>query len=267
MGNASGRESEERVNAIDPTVPRSNGELGVLLAPPDNPSPSPFLFTPQVPISPLHRVDSLPFSNQMWQTEPHASGSPPEQGIPTIIAWIYGGNEVAVEGSWDRWTSRKILQRSGKDHSVLLVLPSGIYHYKFIVDGEWRYIPDLPIEANEAGVCNVLDVHNNVPEIFDSITAFEGPPSPDSSYGQTMPSEEDFSKEPVAVPLQLPIQFDLQKSEEASSCSKKPRHVVLNHMFMDTSYAAQSVVALGVTHRFESKYVTVFLYKPLKLAV
>ncbi|KAJ0020421.1 hypothetical protein Pint_31605 [Pistacia integerrima] len=148
MGNASGRESEERVNAIDPTVPRSNGELGVLLAPPDNPSPSPFLFTPQVvfnlsccctwmeclaaldcltvfnsfyespalalvikeqhrvPISPLHRVDSLPFSNQMWQTEPHASGSPPEQGIPTIIAWIYGGNEVAVEGSWDRWTSR-----------------------------------------------------------------------------------------------------------------------------------------------------------------
>lgn len=107
---------------------------------------------------------------------------------------------------------------------------------------------------------------NNVPEIFDSTTAFEGPPSPDSSYGQTMPSEEDFAKEPVAVPLQLPIQFDMQKSEEAPSCSKKPRHVVLNHMFMDTSYTAQSVVALGVTHRFESKYVTVFLYKPLKLA-
>lgn len=55
-----------------------------------------------------------------------------------------------------------MLQRSGKDHSVLLVLPSGIYHYKFIVDGEWRYIPELPIEANEAGVCNVLDVHVSI---------------------------------------------------------------------------------------------------------
>lgn len=55
---------------------------------------------------------------------------------------------------------RKLLQRSGKDHTVLLVLPSGIYHYKFIVDGEWRYIPDLPYVADEVGgVCNLLDVH------------------------------------------------------------------------------------------------------------
>lgn len=55
---------------------------------------------------------------------------------------------------------RKFLQRSGKDHSILLVLPSGIFHYRFIVDGEWRYIPDLPFEADEIGrVCNLLDVH------------------------------------------------------------------------------------------------------------
>ena len=55
---------------------------------------------------------------------------------------------------------RKTLQRSGKDHSILLVLPSGVYHYKFIVDGEWRYIPDLPSIADEMGsVCNLLDVN------------------------------------------------------------------------------------------------------------
>lgn len=55
---------------------------------------------------------------------------------------------------------RKALQRSGKDHSVLLVLPSGIYRYKFIVDGEPRYIPDLSFIADEMGhVCNLLDVH------------------------------------------------------------------------------------------------------------
>jgi hypothetical protein len=58
---------------------------------------------------------------------------------------------------------RKILQRSGKDHSILMVLPSGIYHYKFIVDGEWRYIPDHPFVADEMGhVCNLLDVHVGV---------------------------------------------------------------------------------------------------------
>lgn len=57
-------------------------------------------------------------------------------------------------------TNRKLLQRSGKDHSILLVLPAGIYHYKFIVDGDGRYIPDLPFVADEMGhVCNLLDVH------------------------------------------------------------------------------------------------------------
>ena len=64
-------------------------------------------------------------------------------------------------------THRKMLQRSGKDHSILLVLPSGIYHYKFIVDGEQRYIPDLPFVADETGhVCNLLDVHVSRALIF-----------------------------------------------------------------------------------------------------
>lgn len=56
--------------------------------------------------------------------------------------------------------SRKKLQKSGKDHSILFVLPSGIYHYKVIVDGESKYIPDLPFVSDEMGnVCNILDVH------------------------------------------------------------------------------------------------------------
>ena len=55
---------------------------------------------------------------------------------------------------------RKKLQKSGKDHSILLVLPSGIYHYKVIVDGDCKHIPDLPFVSDEMGnVCNILDVH------------------------------------------------------------------------------------------------------------
>jgi 5'-AMP-activated protein kinase regulatory beta subunit len=45
----------------------------------------------------------------MWQNEsPEVGdeGQPPEQGIPTIITWSYGGNDVDVEGSWDNFTSR-----------------------------------------------------------------------------------------------------------------------------------------------------------------
>ncbi|WCJ27545.1 SNF1-related protein kinase regulatory subunit beta-2 [Euphorbia peplus] len=216
-----------------------------------------------VPVAPLQRP---PSQNQMWRNDP-APGLVEQGcgdgGIPTIISWNYGGNEVFVQGSWDNWLSRKLLHRSGKDHSILMVLPSGIYHYKFIVDGEWRYIPDLPCVTDQLGhVCNLLDVDDYVPENLESVAGFEGPGSPESSYDQSFPIEEDYGKEPLAVPQQLHLTvLGMENSSEASS--SKPQHVVLNHVFIEKGWASQSLVALGLTHRFESKYVTVVLYKPL----
>ncbi|XP_040994883.1 SNF1-related protein kinase regulatory subunit beta-1 [Juglans microcarpa x Juglans regia] len=291
MGNANGTEGGSGIGRDDEdplSGRRSNGESGFGYnhapnshppervpssdsmgnnTPPQSPrrSRSPILFAPQVPLAPLHRDDAPLFSNSIWQNESQGVvDHPPERGIPTMITWSYGGSNVAVEGSWDNWKSKKLLQRSGKDHSILMVLPSGIFHYRFIVDGEWRYIPDLPFAADEIGrVCNLLDVHDHVPENLESVAEFEAPPSPDYSYSQVLPAEEDFAKEPVAVPAQLHLTvLGMENSDEASS--SKPRHVVLNHVFMEKGWASQSVVALGLTHRFQSKYVTVVLYKPLK---
>ncbi|KAK1277895.1 SNF1-related protein kinase regulatory subunit beta-1 [Acorus gramineus] len=162
---------------------------------------------------------------------------------------------------------RKVLHRSGKDHSILLVLPSGIYRYKFIVDGEWRCIPDLPFITDEMGsITQLLDVQDYVPENLDSVSEFEAPASPDSSYRHMYPLDEDFAKEPHVVPPQLHLTVlgmdDHQLLEEEEPPSK-PRHVVLNHLFIEKGWAAHSLVALGLTHRFQSKYVTVILYKPL----
>jgi 5'-AMP-activated protein kinase regulatory beta subunit len=50
----------------------------------------------------------------------------------------------------------------------------------------------------------------------------------------------------------------------------RPQHGVLNHLYMQkeksstSSKSSPSVVALGTTHRYQAKYVTVVLYKPLK---
>ncbi|KHN38427.1 SNF1-related protein kinase regulatory subunit beta-1 [Glycine soja] len=236
-------------------------------SPPHSPrrSRSPILFGPQVPLAPLQRGNGPPFLNQMWQNESHGIvNHPSEQGIPVMITWNYGGNNVAVEGSWDNWTSRKALQRAGKDHSFLIVLPPGIYHYRFIADGEERFIPELPNVADEMGhVCNLLDVNDYVPENPDGVSEFEAPPSPESSYGQAFPAEEDFAKEPMAVPSQLHLTVLGMENSDIGS-SSKPQHVVLNHVFIEKNLASKSVVALGLTHRFQSKYVTVVLYKPLK---
>ncbi|XAR51061.1 hypothetical protein NMG60_11005585 [Bertholletia excelsa] len=108
-----------------------------------------------------------------------------------------------------------------------------------------------------------------VPENLEGVAQFEAPPSPESSYTQSFLGEEDFAKEPAIVPPQLHLTvLGAQDSEEeaspsSSSSSSRPKHVVLNHLFIEKGWASRSVVALGLTHRFQSKYVTVVLYKPL----
>ena len=56
------------------------------------------------------------------------------------------------------------MQRSDKDFSIMKVLPSGVYHYKFIVDGERRCSLDYPLVCDEMGnEYNVLDLLVCVP--------------------------------------------------------------------------------------------------------
>ncbi|XP_072959381.1 SNF1-related protein kinase regulatory subunit beta-1-like [Typha angustifolia] len=284
MGNVSGRDTEEEGNDDDdddPSLRSSDGDPRfpnqvrrarsaepVGGSPPRSParSRSPLMFAPQIPVPPLQRAaDGPPVFNQMWMSElpGGTSDGPSEKEIPALLVWTFGGKNVLVEGSWDNWTTRRPLQKSGKDFSILLALPSGVYHYRFIVDGERRYVPDFPCVTDEMGqYANLLDLHEYVPENIESVTEFESPPSPDSSYSFLPPLDQDYAKEPPALPSQLHLTvLGMQNSEESST---KPQHVVLNHLFIEKGLGSQSLVALGLTHRFLSKYVTVVLYKPVE---
>ncbi|KAH0459220.1 hypothetical protein IEQ34_012034 [Dendrobium chrysotoxum] len=279
MGNASGKAELENGNGGFPAA-RTDGDasrfagVGQLASvdsmaetPPLSPPRlrSPFLFAPQLPLSPFQRIAESPQTHQLWVNDPRSpSDFSVNKGIPTLITWYHGGNDVAVEGSWDNWSSRKALHRSGKDHCILLVLSSGIYHYKFIVDGEWTFIPELPHMTDFTGhTTNILQVTEYVPENLESISEFEAPESPESSYGRMLPVDDDFAKEPPALPPQLPLILPGSKNLELDSSSRNPHHVELNHLFIEKGLASQSLVALNLTHRFHAKYVTVALYKPL----
>lgn len=238
-------------------------------SPPTSPrvSGSPLMFTPQVPVAPLQRPDEMPPSNSWMHNSSGYEEMFSEQGIPTMITWSYDGKEVSVEGSWDDWKSRKPLQRSGKDFTIMKVLPSGVYQYRFIVDGQWRYSPDMPWAQDEAGnAYNVLDLEEYVPEDIESISGFEPPQSPDSSYNNLQLGAEDYAKEPPLVPphLQMTLLNVPSAHMEIPPPSSRPPHVVLNHLYMQKGRSSPSVVALGSTHRFLSKYVTVVLYKSIQ---
>ena len=51
--------------------------------------------------------NGLSFYNQFQRIQNLGTiNEPVVRGIPTLITWSYGGNHVAVEGSWDNWRSR-----------------------------------------------------------------------------------------------------------------------------------------------------------------
>lgn len=238
--------------------------------PPESPSSSarsPLMFAPQAPVLPILKGSGAntaypPYSSFGSQMQ---SDQRQQQGIATIIQWTHGGDEVYVEGSWDNWLNRTRLQKAGNDFTIVKLLPPGVYQFQFQVDGSFRYSPDLPSTYDERGLLkNVLDLQENVPENIESISGFEPPRSPDSSYNSLFPSIEDFNKEPPAVPPQLHLTLlDVHDSSDPPSSLLRPQHVVLNHLYVEKGRTLQSVLALGLTHRFHSKYVTVVLYKPL----
>ncbi|KAL6009577.1 SNF1-related protein kinase regulatory subunit beta-2 [Asimina triloba] len=157
----------------------------------------------------------------------------------------------------------RLLERSGKDFNIMEKLPSGFYQFKFIVDGEFRHAPDLPFMCDERGnTYNYIDLKDYVPENLGTIAEFEPPQSPDSSYNNMFLGAEDFAKEPPAAPPQLQ-QTLLNTAIQAGAPATwpRPQHVVLNHLYVLKGRSRQSPVALGSTYRFQSKYVTLVLYK------
>ncbi|XP_010538431.1 PREDICTED: SNF1-related protein kinase regulatory subunit beta-2-like [Tarenaya hassleriana] len=279
MGNVNGSntlsavEEDGAENSSREAMAASDGtHVAMGHSPPHSPraTQSPLMFAPQVPVLPLQRPDEIHIPNPSWM-QPSVYEGPcneQQQGIPTMITWCHGGKEIAVEGSWDNWKTRICLQRSGKDFTIMKVLPSGVYEFRFIVDGQWMHAPELPSARDDAGnTYNILDLQDYVPEDIESISGFEPPQSPESSYDDNpLLGAEDYSKEPPVVPphLQMTLLNLSSTSTDIPSQLPRPQHVILNHIFMQKGRSGPSIVALGSTHRFLAKYVTVVLYKSMQ---
>ncbi|XP_015694992.1 SNF1-related protein kinase regulatory subunit beta-1-like [Oryza brachyantha] len=253
----------------------SLGYVGGGSSPPGSPPHphSPRMFVPQSPITPLHRVvdEPLPVFNQILASEQEEDNdASPQKLIPILLTWTLGGKNVYIEGSWDNWKSKKVVHKCGKDHCIMLQLASGVYRYRFIVDGERRFQPDRPCETDIIGtISNLVDVHDFIPESVDGVSELMAPLSPDSSYGLVAPDEKEFAKEPPTLPAQLHLGVlnsrGSSSEKEAGECAK-PKHNVLDHVFIGKGWGSHPTVVapLGITSRFQSKYVTTVLYRAVQ---
>ncbi|ESQ51274.1 hypothetical protein EUTSA_v10017447mg [Eutrema salsugineum] len=95
-----------------------------------------------------------------------------------------------------------------------------------------------------------------------TVAGFEVPESPVSSYNNVYSAAEDETRDPPAVPPHL--QHTLLGNTGSMELASEPQNVVLNHLYIENREAPRSVVALGFSHRFRSKYVTVVIYKPVQ---
>jgi 1,4-alpha-glucan branching enzyme len=72
-----------------------------------------------------------------------------------------GAAQVCLAGSFNKWTPAPMRKQKDGFFAATLILPAGLYEYKFVIDGTWITDPDHGERAtNPFGTMNsVLVVH------------------------------------------------------------------------------------------------------------
>ena len=85
-------------------------------------------------------------------------------------------------------------------------MPLGTHQFKFIVDNEWVYNPDLPTMPDRSGAVNnfvEIDDQDDGFDFEDFVTANTNSDDSDSQYCQNIPKLDSATKPPPTLPPHL----------------------------------------------------------------
>lgn len=102
--------------------------------------------------------------------------------IPMRFVWPFGGTNVFLCGSFNRWSH--LVQMSPVEgcptvFQALCSIPPGYHQFKFYVDGEWRHDEHQPHATGEFGVVNTIFLTTEA-------SCMPGTPSPATPPGTNM---------------------------------------------------------------------------------
>eukprot|EP00123_Amoebidium_parasiticum_P015647 comp23083_c0_seq1/m.37042 comp23083_c0_seq1/g.37042 ORF comp23083_c0_seq1/g.37042 comp23083_c0_seq1/m.37042 type:complete len:269 (-) comp23083_c0_seq1:406-1212(-) len=184
--------------------------------------------------------------------------------VPTVFRWAHGGQNVYITGTFNGWKERIPLSRSHEEFTAIIDLPPGTHQYKFIVDDEWRCNPDQPTDPDRSGaVNNVVQVTDTDAFDFEDFISTPVAMSPPGAYDNQIPKLDPVTKPPPVLPphlMQVLLNTD-PISETDPTLLPIPNHVMLNHLYALS--ISDGVMVLGVTNRYQNKYVTTVLYRPV----
>jgi len=193
-----------------------------------------------------------------------------------MFHWSLGGNEVFVAYSGDSWAQKYRMQRSHGDFSLIMEIEPGVYHYKFIVDNQWRCAPDQKYVRDANGAySNVVDVRSHsyrrlIEEQRKKRALHKEQEK--YKYSQSLPSPEQYTqRDPPLCPLHLHKVIlnnnddDRKHRGRAKNTMElpKPLRVSLNHLYVSDK-REEEVVTLGMTERFKDKFFTTVYYTPIE---
>mmetsp|Transcript_41984 Transcript_41984/g.82584 ORF Transcript_41984/g.82584 Transcript_41984/m.82584 type:complete len:240 (+) Transcript_41984:131-850(+) len=233
MGNFTGKEEEANV---------ANGSIG------------------QIP--PLQPGGTVDLAARAPMDFDSVAGNAEEEIVPTVFKWEHGGRQVFITGTFNNWAELIPMHREGNDWTHIHNLVKGKHAFKFVVDDEWRFAPDLPTVVDiEGRINNFIDVSTFEPytgdENYLETAAKEG--ESDEVYTRVMPGLDEYTKEPMALPPHLRhlILNRVPRSNDPAALST-PLHVSVNHL--NCTAAKDGMLALGLTERFDQKYTTTIFY-------
>lgn len=183
-----------------------------------------------------------------------------EELVPTVFEWCHGGNQVFITGTFNGWSCKVQMYRSGNNFTYVQALPKGRHAYKFIVDDGWRFAPDQPTVADTAGnINNFIDLTDFKPdsEVIPSRNdTLVGVP-----YTSDVVVEEDlYTRDPPLLPPHL-RHITLNAVQGALPV---PQHVTLNHLYCTT--IRDKLMVQGITQRYRSKFTTTVYYSIMPLS-
>jgi len=130
-----------------------------------------------------------------------------DEKYPVMFHWSHGGKEVYVAYSGDNWGQKYRMQRSHGDFSLIMEIEPGVYHYKFIVDNQWRCAPDQKYVRDANGAySNVLDVrsHSYQQVIEEQKKKRQREREKDKyQYTQNLPKSDHYVQDPPICPIHL----------------------------------------------------------------
>jgi len=250
MGNMTGK--EDAPNELGPSISPETSAVMKKAAP-----------TAHAGESPEHDDDGAPDEDDPVHTLARLFGD--KGGVPMVFRWEGGGEEVFLTGTFNQWAAKIPMVRSGNDFVHIHELSQSKHAYKFIVDDEWRFMPDQHTMADKGGnINNFVDLSDFKPkfenlmglsaELLSSMSSKRH--LDESLYGNRIPDINDYTKEPPQLPPHLKsIVLNYREGTV-------PLFVTLDHLHCTAR--KDGLMVLGMSQRFRQKFFTVVYYSPVQ---